>query len=455
MKKVVLASLLACAVVASGVASRAVAQAAPAPAAGGQVQMSDAEYKAYNDAMNQTDPKAKAAAIESYLTAYPQSAVKLDTLVTLMSTYSQFDPTKTLDAAGRVLQLDPNNLRALTFEAYFGFQSANSLSDAAAKQSALDTAAGYAQKGLAAPKSAALSDDDFKKMKDTAYPIFYSVIGYDALLKKDAPTAIDAYKKELTVVAPDATKTPGSTLQDIFYLGEAYMLASPPDYLDCAFYSSRAVAYAPDNFKSQMQPTAKYCYKKYHGADDGYDQMVSAAQANLNPPDNLKDTIKPAPTPADIINGVLSSTPDLSTLAVGDREFILQNGTPDQAQKVWDAIKGKSVELQGTVIASTPTQLQLAISDDAVQSKTADFTYNLKAPEEPTTPAQKAAAKKTQDAIAAATAVGQTVTVDGTYDSFTPKPFMITMSDGEVVLPKAAKTPAHAPVHHTPAKKPQ
>jgi hypothetical protein len=134
---------------------------------------------------------------------------------------------------------------------------------------------------------------------------------------------------------------------------------------------------------------------------------------------------------------------------------VFQYGSPDDAAKVWDTIKGKSVQLTGTVIASTPTQLQVAVSDDAIQSKTADFTVNLAPPEDADkklTPLQAKAAKAKADAIAAATAVGQTVTFSGTYDSFTPKPIMITMSDGEVVLPKAAK-PA-APVHHTaPAKK--
>jgi len=68
------------------------------------------------------------------------------------------------------------------------------------------------------------------------------------------------------------------------------------------------------------------------------------------------------------------------------------------------------------------------------------------------TPAQKArhkkeeeAAQKKADEIAAATAPGKTVTLTGTFDSYTPKPIMITMSDGAVILPEAPK-PA---VHHT------
>jgi hypothetical protein len=84
------------------------------------------------------------------------------------------------------------------------------------------------------------------------------------------------------------------------------------------------------------------------------------------------------------------------------------------------------------------------VSDDAVNGKTADFTFNM-AP--PAAAATAAATKKAADDIAAATAVGQKVTLSGTFDSFTPKPLMIIMTDGAVVLAK--KAPAKPPVHHT------
>jgi hypothetical protein len=95
----------------------------------------------------------------------------------------------------------------------------------------------------------------------------------------------------------------------------------------------------------------------------------------------------------------------------------------------------------------------------AVQSKTADFTFNLAPPDDPgkkLTPLQQKAADKEAATIAAAIAPGQTVTLDGTYDSFTPNPIMITMSNASVVLPKAtpAKAAPKTTVHHPPAKKP-
>jgi hypothetical protein len=422
--------------------------------------MADAEYKSYNDAISATDPKAKAAAIEAYLTAFPQSCVKLPTTIALMQTYSQAgDATKTLDAADRVLQLDPTNMQALFAEAFLRKTAADALTDATAKQAGLDTAAGYAQKGLTAPKPAGMSDADFKTLQATATPVFYSAIAYAAFNKKDSATAIDNYKKELASVPVAQTQVPGPILQDTYYLAMSYLQTTPRDYLNCAFYAARFVAFAPEPYKSQIAPTAKSCYKKYHGGDDGYDAVATVASANLNPPADFASSVKPAPTPAEQIHGIITSTPDLSTLAISDKEMVFQYGSPEDAAKVWDTIKGKSVSIPGAlIVAATPTQLQVAVSDDSVASKTADFTFTLKAPDplpEKATAAQKAAFDKNTAAIADATQVGKTVTLSGTYDSFTPKPLMITMSDGEVVLPKAEKPKpaAHAPVAHHPVAK--
>jgi hypothetical protein len=447
MKKVVVASLLAVAgmaCVARTVAAQTQVNLGSQQPAGGGVQMSPAEYNAYNSAITQTDPKAKAAALEAYLTAYPQSAVKGATLEQLMLAYSAFDPAKTLDAADRLLQVDPNNLRALTFEAYFRLTGADSITDPTAKQAALDKAAEYAQKGLAVAKPADTSAADFAALQTQAKPVFYRAIAMAALNKKDAATAITNFKQELSGVPVADTTKPGPLLQDTYFLGLAYLQSTPPDLLNCTWYVSRFVAFAPEPYKSQMLPTAKYCYKRYHGSDEGYDAVLAAAQTSLDPPATF--AIKPAPKPEDMAHDLVASTPeaDLPKLAISDREFVLANGKPEDAEKVWNTMKGKSVTIpDALVIESSPTVLKVAVSDDAVQSKTADFTFNLKAPDEKL-PA--AAAKKLADDTAAATAVGQKVTLSGTFDSYTPKPLMIIMSDGAVVLAK--KTPAKAPVHH-------
>jgi len=57
------------------------------------------------------------------------------------------------------------------------------------------------------------------------------------------------------------------------YPGRDLLAIDAPDYLNCAFYAPGR-AYAPEPFKSQWTKIAKYCYKAYHGADDGYDRWL-------------------------------------------------------------------------------------------------------------------------------------------------------------------------------------
>src|ERR1035437_10201480 len=112
MKKFVFASVMALASI----------SLVPAPTLRAQdsITIKDpAEFNAYQMATTQSDPKAKAAALEQFLTQYPQSVVKSAVLDMLIETYQQVqDPDKTLSAASRLLQLDGKNMKA-TFISVF------------------------------------------------------------------------------------------------------------------------------------------------------------------------------------------------------------------------------------------------------------------------------------------------------------------------------------------------
>jgi hypothetical protein len=433
MKKVVFASLLA---VASAVplASLTFAQQPAAPAAG-QVQMSEAEYADYNAANTAATPAAKVAAFKAYLVKYPNSAVKTDVLNQILFAASQTgDEAATLSAADALLAVVPGDLRALTFEVYYLRADGDKATDPATKQADLDKAAAFAQKGLDAPKPAGMEDSAFASLKAATAPTFLSAIADDDLSKKDNAGAIATLKKELDGVPVADTQNPQKQLQDVFVLAQTYYTSTPPDYLNCAWYATRAATFAPDAFKPSIQPLATFCYKKYHGGVDGYDAMQTSVQTNLDPPAGFLDTIKPAPKPADMVHTLVTSTPDLATLALGDKETALQYGSQEDADKVFDSVKGKSVEFPDvTVVTATADQLVLMVSDDANASKTADFTVNMK------------------ESLKTVPAVGAKITVQGTYASYTATPLMITMSDGSVVEPKK-KPVAKAPVHRAPVK---
>src|SRR4051812_17356691 len=290
MKKAVVASLLAVASVASGarvaVAQTQVNLGSNAQQTSGGVQLAPAEYNDYTAAIAQTAPQAQATALEAFLTKYPQSQVKNDVLQRLMLAYSSINPptpdsiAKTIDAADRLLQVDPNNVRAYTMKTYFNMTAADQTTDPAGKQAALDKAADAAQKGLAATKPNDMSEADFNTLKTAASPVFHRAIASAALQKKDAATAITNLKANLSAAKPEETKTPGPLLQDTYTLAQAYYQSTPPDALNCAWYATRAASFAPEPYKTQMMPLAKYCYRKYHGAEDGFDALVAASQAS-------------------------------------------------------------------------------------------------------------------------------------------------------------------------------
>ena len=433
MKKVVVASVLAMATGAAYCLPAALAldEGQTQGAQSGQITIKDpAEYNAYTNAVGQSSPAAKASAIEQFLQQYPNSQVKEEMLEQLMAAYEQAGQAdKELDAANRLLQVNPNSIRALTIVVYMEKKDPAKLDDAAAK----------AKQALAAPKPSSLSDADFQKLKSATTPIFEDAIAADATAKKDYKGAIEAYTAELKGYTDPAQTESGPGLLATYNLGNSYVQQDPKDLVNGVWFLTRAAQYAPAGYKDQIEKAAEYWYKKYHCATtnaacmanpDGYAEIQQLAKANLFPPDSYKPVAAPPPpSPQDLAHQAVTSTPDLKTLALGDKEFILANGTPEDAGKVWDVLKDVTASVPGTVVSATADSVQLAVSDDAKQSQKADFTINMKTP------------------LKDIPAAGTSATYVGTFDSYTQNPAMIILKDGEPPAP-AKKTPAKRPVHH-------
>lgn len=419
MKKVVFICVLALAITSLGQAPVLFAQQS------GQITIKDpAEYNAYTNAVGQSSPQAKASAIEAFLQQYPNSVVRNDMLEMLMATYQQLnDQDKELATAKRLVAVDPENVRALFIIAYVNKTkgSAEMQKDPASAQSTLDEGAAAAQKGLAATKPANMAQADFDKLKAATTPTFYETIALADQNKKDFSGAIAALTSDLKSYSdPNNDTKSGPGLNDTYLLGQLYAQQTPPDSKTAAWFLTRAAQFAPATAKAQIEKAAEYFYNKYHGSMDGYPAVQALAQTNLFPPAAYNPTpAPPPPSPADLAAQTVAATPDLTTLSLSDREFILKNGTPDVAGKVWAVMKGQRVGVPGVVIAATPTEVQLAVTQDNQQSKKADFTITMKTP------------------LKTVPAVGSSVTYDATFDSYTTNPFMINLVDG-AVPPKPA-----------------
>ena len=397
------------------------------PATQAPVIKDPAEYNAYVGAVQQTDPTAKISGLEAFLTQYPNSVMKNQALEILMGTYQQAgNQQKTIDTATKLVTADPNNVRAMALLAYFKRLQAQG-GDPNAKQLLAD-AKKYGQQGLDAlpkfNKPEGTSDADFQKMKDQMAGIFNAAVGIAALQDKDYATAVKALR-----VAADGNPQDFSV---VYPLALAYLGQTPPDYINGIWFAARAAAVAPPQAQPQIEKYARSQYVKYHAGDDGWPQVLAAAKANPTPPADF--TIKPAATPAEQAHKMVQdTTPDKMDFATW--EFVLSNGSQQDQDTVWNAIKGKAVQMNGVVFKASPTQFEIAASSDDIAAKKSDVTLNF----EDSVPA-KLIPKE-----------GASLDFQGEPVSYTPNPFMMVMEKGRL-LKAAAPTPTKkAPVHHKPA----
>jgi hypothetical protein len=414
MKKLVLASVMAAASLSLVTAPTLGAQGTGQSTI--QIQ-NPAEFNAYQTASTQTDPAAKAAGLESFLQTYPQSVVKSAVLDDLIDTYqSMGDADKAVGAATRLLQLDPNNMKAIYLSVFIKRGQCLKTNDA----QVCDDAAAIAQKGLTVAKGAGVADADWQKMTSATYPIFHSAIALDDLVsKQDFKGAISEYRTELMLFPTQATQS-GTGLVDTLQLAEAY--AKPGESRDpvqAVWFYARAWNFAPPAYKSQIEPKLEYWYKRFHGGIDGLDAVKTASATALFKPDTF--TIAPAPTPPEIVHNVLATTPDLTKLNLEDKEFILANGTPADAQKLWGILQNQATPVPGVVIDATATVLKVSATM-AASPKPKEFVVKLTTPAACGSVPPAPSELKIKDAQDYITANGDKANTDALGDVLTDSP---------------------------------
>jgi tetratricopeptide (TPR) repeat protein len=391
-----------------------------------------AEYNAYLNALNTADPNQKAVLLEGFLQQYPNSVMKMDALELLMASYQQAgNMQKVVDTANRLLQADPNNLRALALLTYINRTQAQA--GGANAQQSLAAAQQYGQRGLqalqTAQKPADVSEADFEKLKKETSIIFNGSVGIAALQNKDYAAA----QRDLL----EAVKANPNNLNDIYPLALAYLQApapSPqgtqtastsgtaaepqanPNQVNGLWFIARAVNLAAQNAAAQQQISrfGKAAYVKYHGGDDGWDQLVQQTAQTPMPPANF--TIAPAPTLAEQA-AKLVQTKAVSDMSFDEFQMIFTSGNQQAADQVWSQIKGKPIAFAAQTVSVSPTKLTLSATANDIEKKTPDVEVTMVAP----IPANLRPK------------VGAMTQVQATPESYTAQPFMINMDQGTLV----------------------
>ena len=405
--------------------------AAPPQAAQAKTWSSRAEYDAYMGFVKESPAKLIPLA-EAFLQKYPNSFMKGDVLVRLMSAYAQSnDMAKAADTARKVLEVDPDSLDALAFLSYvFPFTYNDKDPDKDAKLSRAD---GDARHGLDVlqkfQKPANVTDEQFKQAVAPKRAIFNGAVGFVALQRKDYATSITALKAA-------ATDNP-SDVYTFYRLGLAYLYSTPPDSDHALWYIARAVALA----QAAKNPAAddinaflKRAYVNYHGTDTGLTDIITQAATSVDPPDGFKVAPLEAPKPTG--NKMIDAFNDLT--------FPLKLGG-ETAQKQWDNVKGQPIGLGGTLHSvekgTDPNVLLVRIAVLDSTKQTDGYDVELK---DSTQPNVKNLEK------------GELVTFKGTADSYTATPTFVLTLAGEVTsdIPDKPAAKPKPPVHKPPAHKP-
>jgi hypothetical protein len=406
------------------------AQATPTPTSQ-KVIKDPAEYNAYMTALNTQDAGQRAAAMEAFVNQYPNSIVKPEALDQALAGYQAAgNQAKLQEVANKILQINPNSVRALAILTYFERATA-ATPDKAAKARQDGEKGLHELENWTPPPD--LSAADTKKMKDQMTAIFAGAAGFGALQAKDYAAAKNFYLKSVQIDP--------NNLQDVYQLGIASLEMTPMDKPGF-WYIAKAINLSKGNDAAvkQINSYGKSKYKKFHGGEDGWDAIVAAAATQSAPPADFD--IKPAPTPAELACKVVQDN-DPSTLSASDWEYVLQyrdagpQCNKDAADKVWQAIQSKQKDEKGEavkiklpavkVIAATADSLDVALTDDNQTANKADIHVVMEKP------------------LTKPPAVGSSTDVIGLFASYTPNPFMFTMEKGELPAPPKPKPPVHHP----------
>lgn len=399
--------------------------ASPQPAAQAQPQKKEikdpAEYNAYMGAVQQQDPGAKVSGLEAFLAQYPNSVMKEDGLEALMVAYQQAgNQAKVIDTANRLLAANANNVRALVLLAY-NERAAQKWADAKT----------HAERGLQAlpsmPKPDGASEADFEKQKGQLAALLESVAGFSALQLKDNATA----EKDLRA----AVEADPANVENVYPYALACLTATPEDDVNGLFFIARAANLVKDpGGKAQITKFGRSKYVKYHGSDEGWNDLLTLTATTPLPPAGFTVKQYVPPTPAEQAHDLVKDkTPaDVKKLSFAEWELVLSAGTPEDADKVWSVIKGVPLQMEATVLKPGDTELQIAASQDDIDAKRADIVLTMTG----TIPAKLMPA------------AGSTLDFEGTPVSYTASPFVMTMEKGALLTKAPPKKP---PVHHKPS----
>jgi tetratricopeptide (TPR) repeat protein len=377
------------------------------------------EATTYVNALAIKDSTKRAQALEVFIAWYPYSPLRIEASEQAMTAWqSAGNPDKADAIAVRLLQVDADNLRALANRTYVGRTRAM-----AGDGAALSTAVAAAERGFAVlpkwPKPAALAEADFARLKSQMAAVFEGALGFAALQAKQYDRARERYLRAIAV-DPD-------NLPDVYQLSVALLEPEPCDALGF-WYAARAIAIARsirnETTAAEIDNYARAHYRRYHGGEDGWPQIVAAAASGPKaPPARFAKSISKLMTPAAAALEAVADT-DPATMTVPEWALVLaQRDESDAnraaADRVWKVIVdrqkgGTRLKIPIKVVSAKPDWLEGALSERNRATNTPDVVVSMALPLTPLP------------------VIGATISVVGSLSDYQLKPFLFRMTRAEL-----------------------
>jgi len=416
--------------------ARMMAQAQPPTSPAPQKNWKDrAEFDLYDAITKDTNPKTRLDKLQQWQTQNPTTDYATERKTLFVTTYAALNlPKETTEAAKQLLADDPKSFTALYYIMYFTqlLYAANQSPDVLDQG---ERAAKTILENINTPPPN-VTEEQWKTLRPQVELLAHVNLGFIAMQRKNWDAAEAEFQKSLQM-------NPNNGQVD-YWMGFVIASQKKVDRIPTAlFYFARAATYdgtgAMDpNGRKQALDYVKRQYKNYHGSDDGFNDLLTAAKNPAPPPDfKIVDAASIAGDQLKKDEEWKKTHPEEAmwkglkeTLTGPDGANYFNTSMKDAAVPT---LKGKVVKLEP---ALKPKVILLALQD-GTNSMTADATLKLSAP------------------LPGKVEPGTELTFEGVPESYTPNPLMVVFNvDKDKVHGWTGKNaPAATPVRRRPGKR--
>lgn len=263
------------------------------PQAAGQAKQPQwkdrAEYDLVASMQKETDPNKKLALLNQWQEKYPNTDFKEMRQLTYLDTYKALNqPAKMLDVCKEILADNPKNFQALYWITYL----VPSMNQNGADQLDLGTKAangllGTLDEVFAADKKPATTDEaTWKKARTDMEALGHRTLGWINMQRKNYPEAESQLSTDLKLNPGDAEAS--------YWLGTTILAQKKPErQVEAVYEFARAAAYdGPGALdaarRKSIEAYVRKAYTTYHGSDEGFQDLLNTAKANVFPPADFK-----------------------------------------------------------------------------------------------------------------------------------------------------------------------